>query len=80
MIDKSVFIQQIREGRAAFDLALQALPAERLEQPIAPGGMTPKEIAYHLAWHERQMVDVLRARALVGSPWWELPLIEIICP
>jgi hypothetical protein len=27
-----------------------------------------------VAWYEREMVEVLRLRTLVGSPWWDLSL------
>jgi hypothetical protein len=76
MTDKTALIAQIRTSRAAFDARLRLLPPEKLEQPAAPGGMTVKEVVYHLAWHERQMTGMLHARALVGSDWWDLPTDE----
>jgi hypothetical protein len=47
-----------------------------MEQPVAPGGMTLKEVLYHVAWHEDQMQNMLRKRALEGSPWWNLETDE----
>lgn len=37
------------------------------------GAWTIKDIIAHLTWHEKEMVGLLKAHALVGSPWWELP-------
>jgi len=76
MTDKTWLIDQIQSTRAAFDEQLRLLPPDKLEQPIAPGGMTVKEVIYHVAWHEEQMSGMLRARALTGSPWWDLPTDE----
>lgn len=73
MFEKAVMLEQIRTQRAAFDARLSALPAGLLEQPPSPGRMSRKEEVYHIAWHEREMVGMLQARALTGSPWWDLP-------
>lgn len=73
MTDKAWLIDKIKSSRAVFDERLRLVPPEKLNQPIAPGGMTVKEVVYHIAWHEEQMSGMLRDRALVGSPWWDLP-------
>lgn len=41
-----------------------------------PSGWSLKDTLYHVMWHEREMVGVLRQRALRGSRWWLLPLDE----
>lgn len=76
MTDKTWLIAQIVSCRTAFDERLRTIPAENLEQPIAAGGMTVKEVVYHIAWHEREMTGMLRTRALRGSAWWNLPTDE----
>ena len=38
------------------------------------GEWSVKDVIAHITWHEREMVGVLRARALVGSDLWNLPL------
>jgi hypothetical protein len=73
MTDKTWLIDHIRTTRADFDACVHQLPVEKLNQPAAPGGMTTKEVIYHIAWHDRQMTGMLRTRALAGSPWWDLP-------
>lgn len=45
-------------------------------EPGVGGEMSLKDIIAHVSWYEREMVGLLRGRALVGSPWWELPLDE----
>jgi hypothetical protein len=76
MTDKAWLIEEIKSTRSHFNEHLRALPAEKMEQPTAPGGMTGKEVLYHVAWHEDQMQDMLRTHALVGSPWWNLTTDE----
>ena len=38
--------------------------------------MSLRDILFHIAWYEREMVEMLQLRALVGSSWWELPVDE----
>ncbi|MCK5827612.1 ClbS/DfsB family four-helix bundle protein, partial [Candidatus Bipolaricaulota bacterium] len=40
------------------------------------GDWSLKDIIAHITWHEGQMVEVIEARALAGSDWWELPTHE----
>jgi uncharacterized damage-inducible protein DinB len=62
----------LRSGRAAWDALISRIPPERMTQPGVEGAWSVKDIIAHIAWHEREMIGVLQARALVGSPWWEL--------
>jgi hypothetical protein len=75
-MNKAEFLHTLRVERAAWDALLTQVPVERMEEPGVAGEMSIKEIVYHVTWYERQMVEVLRSRALIGSPWWELPLDE----
>jgi hypothetical protein len=38
--------------------------------------MSLRDILYHVAWYEREMVEMIQLRSLVGSPWWTLPVDE----
>jgi len=40
------------------------------------GTWSLKDLIAHLAWYEGEMVNVLRARAFVGSALWDLPQDE----
>lgn len=42
-----------------------------LEASLA-GGWSVKDVVAHVTWSEREMVGVVRQRALVGSPLWAL--------
>lgn len=39
-------------------------------------GWSVKDIIAHVVWHEREVVGVLTAKALVGSDLWDLPLAK----
>lgn len=69
-MNKQAFLQAVRNRRAEFDAAVQQVPPVRMEQPGASGVMSVKDIVAHIAWFEREMVGVLRERALVGSELW----------
>jgi uncharacterized protein (TIGR03083 family) len=70
------FCQALRTGRADWDTLLDQIGEERMTQPGAAGDWTIKDIVAHVTWHEREMLGVLRERALVGSDLWNLPLDE----
>lgn len=71
-ITKQRFLAEFEEERAAWEALLAEIPAERWTEPGASGDWTVKDVVAHVVWHERQMVGVLRARALVGSDLWQL--------
>ncbi len=66
----------IDEGHARLDAALGRISRERMVAPGADGGWSAKDIVAHLAWSEREMVGVLRQRAMIGSELWRLPQDE----
>ena len=70
------FLDILRAGRAEWDNALADVPRELLEEPGVTGEWSIKDHIAHVTWHEREMVGVLRERALVGSDMWDLPLDE----
>lgn len=78
MITRDQFLAALREGRARWEAALAAIPAARLEEPgvSSNGRWSPKDVIGHVLWHEREMIGVVQARALVGSELWLLPLAE----
>lgn len=58
--------------RARLDEAVARIPRERMEAPELDDGWSAKDVVAHITWSEREMVGVLRQRALVGSELWEL--------
>ncbi|MGZ3716180.1 MAG: DinB family protein [Ktedonobacterales bacterium] len=74
-IDKATFLATLRRERAAWD-ALLAEASEmgeaRMSQPGVNGAWSVKDIVAHVTWYEREMVGMLRTRALDGSTLWEL--------
>ncbi len=74
-MNKQTFITTLLAERAQWDALLAEIGEARMMQP-AVGEWTVKDIIAHTAWYEREMVEVLRARALVGSDLWGAPLEE----
>lgn len=71
---KDELVAAYHRARSEWIHLLDQLDPEQLLQPVNEGGWTLKDMIAHLAWHEREMATVARQRALVGSPWWGLPL------
>lgn len=73
---RTQFIQELRAGRAEWDAALAQLDDARLAMPVGESDWTVKDLLAHVAWFEREMIDLVRDRALVGSDLWQLPADE----
>jgi len=69
-------LKRIRDARARWEGALEALDDAALVQPGFAGDWSAKDVIAHIAWHEREMIGMIRARALVGSELWLLRLHE----
>ena len=72
-VTRDELLQQVRADRARFDEILERVPRERLTEPILPGGWSVKDVLAHVAWGEREGIEMMRRRALAGSELWELP-------
>ena len=71
-MNRSDFIQELHAARREWEAALAAVPEERMTEAGLTGGWTVKDVVAHVTWSEREVVGVIRQRALVGSPLWEL--------
>ncbi len=72
-MDKKAFLEKLQRERANWEELLKGIDARRMEQPGAAGNWSVKDIIAHVTWHEKEMLGVLRTKALAGSEWWNLP-------
>ncbi len=70
------FLALHRDKRKVWEDALGKIPAEKFSNPMPGGAWSVKDIIAHITWYEREMVGMLRARAVAGSPLWEKSLDE----
>lgn len=73
-MDKATFLEFLRRERAIWDALLaeaSALGETRMSQPGVNGVWSVKDTVAHITWYEREMVGMLRTRALEGSTLWE---------
>ena len=75
-MDRATFLDRLAAGRRAWDEALARVPEMRMTEPCLEGGWSVKDVVAHVCWSEREMVGVLRERALVGSDLWALGMDE----
>jgi len=73
---RTEFIQNMQNGRRQWQQLWKSIDLFGTSRPRTPGDMSLRDILFHIAWYEREMVEMLQLRALVGSPWWELPVDE----
>ena len=71
-MNKSEWLDTLQTERAQWEALLVQVGEARMTQPGAAGEWSVKDVIAHVTWFEREMVGVLRARALVGSDLWNL--------
>jgi hypothetical protein len=71
---KSQLIDKIRQSRAELDALLAGMDPSLMARAGATGDWSVKDVIAHITWHEREMLNVIQAHALVGSDLWDLPL------
>jgi uncharacterized protein (TIGR03083 family) len=78
-IDKATLLNNVRSGRYRLDGLLATFTDEQLARPGEEGDWSVKDVVAHITWHEREIVNMLRARSLeegVSSELWGLPTHE----
>jgi hypothetical protein len=73
---KTEFLNNLLKGRRQWQQAWKGIDLFGTSRPRTLGELSLRDILYHVAWYEREMVELIRLRALVGSPWWTLPVDE----
>jgi hypothetical protein len=71
-LQQAAFLDQIKTARLAWDTQLARLRPDQTSIPGVVGNWSVKDLVAHITWSEREMVGVLRSRALVGSDLWNL--------
>jgi uncharacterized damage-inducible protein DinB len=69
-------IEKVKRERAAWKALIEQIEQERFTQPGVAGQWSVKDIIAHITWHEREMVGLVKAHAMVGSELWNLPTDE----
>ncbi len=71
-MNKTEFLQRQRRARTEWEALLGEVGPERMTRPGTAGYWSVKDVIAHVAWFEREMVGMIRARALEGSELWDL--------
>lgn len=75
-MSKSELIDKIKRSRAKWLALISPLDEARMVQAGVLEGWSLKDTIAHITWYEREMVQVLQNKALVGSELWDLPTDE----
>ena len=75
-MNKREFIDRVKSERSRWDELMARVPDDLMLKPGVEGDWSAKDILGHVMWYEREMIGMLKAHALVGSDWWEMPLEE----
>lgn len=69
-------LDEIRTARDEWEALLATLDEAQMIRPGVAGDWSVKDLIAHITWSEKEMVGMLKARALVGSELWNLPTDE----
>ncbi len=75
-MEAAAFIDAVRTKWEKLEVGLGGLTDEQMLLPGTDGSMSLKDVLAHITWYEREMVNVVTQRALLGSDWWNLTLDE----
>jgi hypothetical protein len=73
---KMEFLNALKNSRTLWFEKWKGIDLFGTSRPRVPGQMSLRDILYHVAWYEHEMVEMLQLRSLVGSTWWSLPVDE----
>ena len=71
-MNKAEWLDTLQTERAQWDALVAEAGEVGMTRPGVEGEWSVKDVIAHVTWFEREMVGVLRARALVGSDLWNL--------
>ena len=69
---KAQYMEMLHTERARWDALLDEVGEARMTEPGVAGKWSVKDVIAHVTWSEREMVGVLRERALGGSELWRV--------
>lgn len=69
---KAEVMRLIDSSHETFDAKVNSLSPEQMAKPIGDSEWTPKDVVAHVTWSQREMLSVLRHRAMIGSDLWNL--------
>ena len=75
-MNKLEVISRIKAERAPWNELVAQLDDDRMLRTAPARSWTGKDIVAHVIWYEREMVTMLKSRALAGSNLWALPVHE----
>lgn len=73
---KTEFLLNLQNGRRQWHQIWRGIDLFGTSSPRRPGELSLRDILYHVAWYEREMVNMMKTRSFSGSPWWDLPVEE----
>jgi hypothetical protein len=72
----SQFIDTLQQERVKWNTMIDSIDREDMLKLGVVGEWSLKDVIAHITWHEREMVGLVEAHALVGSELWNLPTDE----
>ena len=75
-ISRDHFLSLLHRERAAWDGLISGLDPAQMSQPGVCNEWSVKDTIAHIIFFEKEIIGMLKARALAGSDLWDLPADE----
>ena len=75
-MNKAEVLDRVKTARSRWNNLLAQVDDDLMLRPGSEGDWSAKDVLAHVMWYEREMVGMLKSRALIGSDLWALPLDE----
>jgi len=75
-ITVSQVLVTLQHARTEWNTLINSFDQADMGKPGLFGAWSIKDIIAHITWHEKEMVGLITAHALVGSELWNLPTDE----
>lgn len=75
-MNKVEVLDRVKTARSRWNNLLAQVDDDLMLRPGSEGDWSAKDVLAHVMWYEREMVGMLKSRALIGSDLWALPLDE----
>jgi hypothetical protein len=69
-------LERIRTSRESWDALIERAGYGRMDDVVEDDGRTLRDVVAHITWFEREILELISTRALVGSDLWMLPTPE----
>ena len=71
-MNKAIMLELLKKERSKWESLLIQVQESRITEPSVVGQWSVKDIIVHITWYEKEAINLIKTRAMIGSKLWEL--------